>query len=170
MHFIPLTPIPLTSPRQNRNDKPGKVRGIVVRGIRCIAQKRNAFVWRLVALALTATLGSAPADSLQRLKYNNPGLVVDLGAGLWAWPLPMDFDGDGDLDLVVSWPALLERLQPAIGVGTARPHVAPLGLLWGRSRPHPDCVSCQSAHVAGGGWRLALGWVNVLNDGSCLLR
>jgi hypothetical protein len=39
---------------------------------------------------------------LDRLMYNNPGLVVDLGVGLWAWPLPMDYDGDGDLDLVVS--------------------------------------------------------------------
>ncbi|MEO6811927.1 MAG: VCBS repeat-containing protein [Isosphaeraceae bacterium] len=41
---------------------------------------------------------------MERLKYNNPGLVVDLGVGLWAWPLPMDYDGDGDLDLVVSCP------------------------------------------------------------------
>ncbi len=39
---------------------------------------------------------------LQRLKYNHPGLVVDLGVGLWALPLPMDYDGDGDFDLVVS--------------------------------------------------------------------
>ena len=39
---------------------------------------------------------------LDRLEYNNPGLVVDLGVGLWAWPLPMDYDGDGDMDLVVS--------------------------------------------------------------------
>jgi VCBS repeat protein len=42
------------------------------------------------------------ARGLERMKYNNPGLVVDLGVGLWAWPLPMDYDGDGDLDLVVS--------------------------------------------------------------------
>ena len=41
---------------------------------------------------------------LERLRYNNPGLVVDLGVGLWAWPLPMDFDGDGDYDLVVVCP------------------------------------------------------------------
>jgi hypothetical protein len=41
---------------------------------------------------------------LQRLKYNNPGLQVDLGVGLWAWPLPMDYDGDGDYDLLVSCP------------------------------------------------------------------
>ncbi len=41
---------------------------------------------------------------LQRIPYNNPGLVVDLGVGLWAWPLPMDFDRDGDLDLIVSCP------------------------------------------------------------------
>ncbi|HVJ45995.1 MAG TPA: FG-GAP-like repeat-containing protein, partial [Luteolibacter sp.] len=39
---------------------------------------------------------------LERLKYNHPGLAVDLGVGLWAWPLPMDYDGDGDLDLVVN--------------------------------------------------------------------
>lgn len=46
----------------------------------------------------------APAAGLERLKYNHPGLTVDLGVGLWAWPLPMDFDGDGDLDLVVNCP------------------------------------------------------------------
>lgn len=44
------------------------------------------------------------ADDLQPVQYNNPGLVVDLGVGLWAWPLPMDYDNDGDLDLVVSCP------------------------------------------------------------------
>ncbi len=41
---------------------------------------------------------------LERVKYNNPGLEVDLGVGLWAWPLPMDYDGDGDYDLVVCCP------------------------------------------------------------------
>jgi hypothetical protein len=46
----------------------------------------------------------APAQDLVPLKYQHPGLVVDLGVGLWAFPLPMDFDGDGDLDLVVSCP------------------------------------------------------------------
>lgn len=52
------------------------------------------------------TVGRLPAAvrPLERLRYNNPGLVVDLGVGLWAWPLPMDFDGDGDLDLVVNCP------------------------------------------------------------------
>lgn len=46
----------------------------------------------------------ACADGLERLKYNHPGLTVDLGVGLWAFPLPMDFSGDGKLDLVVSCP------------------------------------------------------------------
>ena len=32
---------------------------------------------------------------IERLKYNHPGLVVDLGVGLWAWPIPIDFDKDG---------------------------------------------------------------------------
>jgi hypothetical protein len=44
------------------------------------------------------------AAGLERVRYNNPGLVVDLGVGLWAWPLPMDYDGDGDNDLVVVCP------------------------------------------------------------------
>lgn len=53
-------------------------------------------------LALALTLSDAHGAQVQRLAYNHPGLVVDLGVGLWAWPLPMDYDGDGDLDLIVS--------------------------------------------------------------------
>jgi len=58
----------------------------------------------LACLCLAIAPGAFGAEELERLKYNNPGLVVDLGVGLWAWPLPMDFDGDGDLDLVVNCP------------------------------------------------------------------
>ncbi|RKN80817.1 FG-GAP-like repeat-containing protein [Ulvibacterium marinum] len=42
------------------------------------------------------------SPKFERLPYNNPDLVVDLGVGLWASPLPMDYDEDGDLDLLVS--------------------------------------------------------------------
>src|SRR5690606_9645583 len=45
-----------------------------------------------------------PGDDLAPLAYNNPGLVVDLGVGLWAWPTVWDADGDGDYDLIVSCP------------------------------------------------------------------
>ena len=60
----------------------------------------------LTSVVLLAICSVTPirADGLERLKYNNPGLAVDLGVGLWAWPLPMDFDGDGDFDLVVNCP------------------------------------------------------------------
>src|SRR5687768_15078024 len=57
-----------------------------------------------VTLALCFATSLAGGQELQPLKYNHPGLVVDLGVGLWAFPLPMDFDGDGDNDLVVSCP------------------------------------------------------------------
>ena len=58
----------------------------------------------LISLFILAALPATSAQDLQRLQYNHPGLVVDLGVGLWAWPLPMDWDGDGDIDLVVSCP------------------------------------------------------------------
>jgi hypothetical protein len=44
------------------------------------------------------------ADGLEKLPFNHPGLVVDLGVGLWAWPIPCDADDDGDFDLIVSCP------------------------------------------------------------------
>ncbi|MEX2015551.1 MAG: VCBS repeat-containing protein [Candidatus Hydrogenedentales bacterium] len=44
----------------------------------------------------------AENNTSERLLYNHPGLVVDLGVGLWAQPLPMDYDGDGDPDLLVA--------------------------------------------------------------------
>jgi hypothetical protein len=60
-------------------------------------------------LILIATIGLA--EDLQPLRYNHPGLEVDLGVGLWAWPVPADVDGDGDYDLVVSCPD-----QPSNGI------------------------------------------------------
>lgn len=41
-------------------------------------------------------------NGLQKLEYNNPGLIVDLDAGFKTVPMPMDFDGDGDYDLLIS--------------------------------------------------------------------
>ncbi|MEZ5325144.1 MAG: exo-alpha-sialidase [Verrucomicrobiales bacterium] len=58
-----------------------------------------------LALVLLFTTAALADDwKLQPLKFNEPGLVVDLGVGLWAWPLPMDYDDDGDYDLIVSCP------------------------------------------------------------------
>ena len=58
----------------------------------------------LIVLCFATLTGSAQESPLQRVPYNNPGLVVDLGVGLWAWPMPMDYDSDGDLDLIVVCP------------------------------------------------------------------
>ncbi|MAU72327.1 MAG: hypothetical protein CML04_09540 [Pseudozobellia sp.] len=60
----------------------------------------------LILLYLAKTRPSkemeSPSPKFERLLYNNPGLEVDLGVGLWANPLPMDYDNDGDMDLLVS--------------------------------------------------------------------
>lgn len=60
-----------------------------------------------IFFVLSSTTLVTAAESkykLRPLPYNNPGLIVDLGVGLWAYPLPLDYDGDGDLDLLVSCP------------------------------------------------------------------
>lgn len=64
------------------------------------------FIASLCVVSLLAVnLAAAEPDyKLQPLKYNNPGLEVDLGVGLWAYPLPLDYDGDGDMDLLVGCP------------------------------------------------------------------
>jgi hypothetical protein len=58
----------------------------------------------ITAVACCAWLSASATDDLERIKFNHPGLTVDLAVGLWAFPLPMDFDGDGSLDLVISAP------------------------------------------------------------------
>ncbi len=58
----------------------------------------------VVLSSLSLAAGTAFGQDLDRIKYNNPGLAVDLGVGLWAWPVPHDADGDGDYDLIVSCP------------------------------------------------------------------
>lgn len=52
----------------------------------------------LVAFSLAF---SGAASDARKLKYNNPGLTVDLGVGLWGYPMPLDYDRDGDTDLLV---------------------------------------------------------------------
>jgi hypothetical protein len=64
----------------------------------------NRSRWVVAAMMLLGSSSRAAGPGLERIRYNHPGLVVDLGVGLWARPLPMDDDGDGDLDLVVSGP------------------------------------------------------------------
>jgi glycerophosphoryl diester phosphodiesterase len=58
----------------------------------------------LLASLVSPLLAAGKEPGLEPLKYNNPGLVVDLGVGLWAFPMPIDLNGDGILDLAVSCP------------------------------------------------------------------
>jgi len=60
------------------------------------------YLWATISICVFIFAVTAHAEQMERIKYNNPELVVDLGVGLWAWPLPMDYDNDGDYDLVVS--------------------------------------------------------------------
>lgn len=73
-------------------------------GIPYIMRPRDFVPYFVGLLAAAGVAADEPEYSLQPLKYNNPGLEVDLGVGLWAYPLPLDYDGDGDMDLLVGCP------------------------------------------------------------------
>ena len=56
----------------------------------------------LTLFSISSINAQEKENDFQLLKYNNPGLTVDLGVGLWGWPIPIDYDHDGDMDLLVS--------------------------------------------------------------------
>ncbi len=68
--------------------------------------KGSVFRWGVLLSIGWASLCGAvfSQEPLKQLRYNHPGLTVDLGVGLWAWPIPCDADDDGDFDLLVSCP------------------------------------------------------------------
>src|SRR5690606_8423348 len=55
----------------------------------------------LLTALLILNVSTCVGQHLRRLSYNHPGLLTDLGVGLWAWPLPMDYNDDGLTDLMV---------------------------------------------------------------------
>ena len=64
----------------------------------------NSQLRSLVFAATFACVLALPVCALERVKFNHPGLTVDLGVGLWAWPVPVDARGDGQCDLLVACP------------------------------------------------------------------
>lgn len=63
--------------------------------------KNRIFINSICIVLMLGISHCTLSQELERLSYNNPGLLVDLGVGLWAWPLPMDYNDDGLTDLVV---------------------------------------------------------------------
>jgi hypothetical protein len=62
------------------------------------------FILITTLLSTASRLENTVTPESVRVNHNNPGLVVDLGVGLWANPIPLDWDQDGDSDLLVSTP------------------------------------------------------------------
>lgn len=76
----------------------------------CLRTRCDRGLWERFAARVGVAVGliwssfnihAASPIQLQRIRYNNPGTVVDLGVGLWATPFPIDWDSDGDTDLIV---------------------------------------------------------------------
>jgi hypothetical protein len=59
------------------------------------------FARRIGLILIAGAASFLSADDRNKLHYNNPGLVVDIGVGLWGMPLPMDYDEDGDHDILM---------------------------------------------------------------------
>lgn len=103
------------------------------------------------ALALAGSEVAAATDvtpvEMPRVSFNHPGLITDLGVGLWAWPLPMDFNSDGLMDLVVVSTGVPSngiwyfensgQVEPATALPVFNPAVY-LGPATGRPRPDPQ--------------------------------
>jgi len=54
-----------------------------------------------LTLRAESAQSAASAGKFEKLAYHNPGLIADLGIGLWGWPVPCDRNGDGKSDLIV---------------------------------------------------------------------
>ena len=93
----------------------------------------------MLTLLILVTADPVPGP-LPTLKYNNPGLVVDLHVGLWGLPVPCDYDGDGDNDLLMNCPDVPMRglyffengsgdefpiFEPGQRIGPAHPDLTP---------------------------------------------
>ncbi len=63
--------------------------------------KKHIIIIVSLSICLLTSGSSVYSQQLERLSYNNPGLLVDLKVGLGGWPLPMDYNEDGLTDLVV---------------------------------------------------------------------
>jgi hypothetical protein len=52
---------------------------------------------------VVSILGAFMTINAQEIvKYNNQGLLTDLGVGLWGTPIPVDYDNDGLMDIIMS--------------------------------------------------------------------
>lgn len=86
-------------------------------------------------VGLTQTGSPAPAlpERLAHIKYNHPGLLADVGVGLWGWPIPCDRNNDGLPDLLMVGASAVfrgvyyfentGRRDPVTGIDIMRPGV-----------------------------------------------
>ncbi len=65
---------------------------------------RNIYILLFVVICSMLSAFAQLTNHDSRVKYNNPGLVVDLGVGLWGAPIPVDYDNDGLMDIIMSCP------------------------------------------------------------------
>ena len=66
------------------------VRLVVASGIGCV-----------LAVSSLAAPTAEKMKGFVRMKFNNPGLVVDMGIGIWGRAEPYDYDGDGRRDIIL---------------------------------------------------------------------
>lgn len=90
-----------TTPRRRGRSCPCSTYTIqILRGQKCLRHLLLSCLGMFACGILQAQPAKLPGR-LTLLDHNNPGLVVDLGVGLWGWPVVDDARNDGHPDLFV---------------------------------------------------------------------
>lgn len=72
------------------------------KGLNVFARVCSGVVVGVVVGVSLAAYAAGHDSAFERIRYNNDGLVVDLGVGLWGHAFPVDYDGQGQTVLLVA--------------------------------------------------------------------
>ena len=90
---------------RNQKEKGGStLKKNIMQGISRVREPQLWFCSRgavFAVVALAEPSENSGLGSFRRLMFNNPGLEVDLGLGIWPFAEVFDYDGDGKMDVFV---------------------------------------------------------------------
>jgi hypothetical protein len=86
----------------DRRKKVGRMASILRNNNHSKENMENPLLFLLSIGVGSLSLHAEASQRLERLQYNNPDLLVELGVGLCSLPMPIDYNGNGLTDLLVT--------------------------------------------------------------------